>query len=184
MTGIIEREIKVKLQEDPETFMRNLMGMGFRFKGKEEQEDIYFNGLDRDFRKTDEALRLRIVNGEVELTYKGPKLGRMTKSREEVSVRVWDRDGILRIMERLGYKPASKVRKRRYILEKDNFLVCIDTVEGLGDFVEIEGVNVTEEELVKFFEELRDKLKVFGEVITKSYLELKVEKYGDNSDSH
>ncbi|MEM4080438.1 MAG: CYTH domain-containing protein, partial [Metallosphaera sp.] len=74
MTDVIEREIKIKLDIDPSQLVRNLEKEGFEYLGEEEQEDVYLNGTVKDFRDTDEALRIRVVNDKVELTYKSPKM--------------------------------------------------------------------------------------------------------------
>src|SRR5438132_14309314 len=48
--------------------------------------DHYFNAPDRDFARTDEAFRVRIVGQTNYVTYKGPKLDRETKTRLEIEV--------------------------------------------------------------------------------------------------
>ncbi|AKV75197.1 adenylate cyclase [Metallosphaera sedula] len=178
---MIEREIKVKLNVDPQSLMEKLLQDGYVYVGKETQEDIYLNGDTRDFRKTDEALRIRLVNDKIELTYKGPKMGSRSKSREEITVSLDDKDSMIRILEKLGYREAQSVRKTRHVLKKGEFSVCIDIVEGLGNFVEIEGIDIDEEKLLDFFKEFKSRFGISGEVITKSYLELKVEKLASSS---
>ncbi|BCS91985.1 hypothetical protein L3N51_00131 [Metallosphaera sp. J1] len=181
MTDVIEREIKVKLSLDPQFLIDRLLQEGYEYVGKEIQEDIYLNGDSRDFRKTDEALRIRLVNDKIELTYKGPKMGSKSKSREEITVSLDDKESMIRILEKLGYRVAQSVRKTRHVLRKGEFNICVDTVEGLGNFLEIEGIDVKEERLLDFFKEFRSKFGINGEIITKSYLELKVEKLAGSS---
>ncbi|QKQ99857.1 class IV adenylate cyclase [Metallosphaera tengchongensis] len=176
MTDVVEREIKVKLTIDPEAFLNTLLKEGYTYEGEEIHEDIYLNGENKDFRKTDEALRLRLVNGRAELTYKGPRLGTKSKSREEVTVTLDDKNGMLKILEKLGYRAVFTIKKRRKLLKKNGFTVCIDSVEDLGDFLEIEGINVSEDELMNFFNNFREKFKIKGDIIYKSYLEMRVGK--------
>ena len=52
-------EVEVKARRGPEVLDKILV-MGALFKGTEHHHDIYFNSPKRDFRKTDEALRIRI----------------------------------------------------------------------------------------------------------------------------
>src|SRR5690242_8827045 len=48
--------------------------------------DHYFNAPDRDFARTDEALRLRRIDAANFVTYKGPKQDAQTKTRTEIEV--------------------------------------------------------------------------------------------------
>ena len=49
-----------------------------------EQVDTYFSHPARDFAATDEALRIRSIDQENFVTYKGPKLDATTKTRREI----------------------------------------------------------------------------------------------------
>lgn len=107
-------------------------------------EDLYFAHPERDYGKTDEALRLRVLEGAVELTYKGPRMREgATKAREEVTCGVKDQLEMRRILERLGFVEQFVVRKQRSSFLLDKLRVEVDFVEGLGEFVELE--LVTEE---------------------------------------
>ena len=50
------------------------------------EADHYFNAPDRDFARTDEALRLRRIGDSNIVTYKGPKQAGITKTRTELCV--------------------------------------------------------------------------------------------------
>src|SRR5438132_93801 len=110
------------------------------------EADHYFNAPDRDFAKTDEALRLRRIGQKNHITYKGPRTDRHTKTRREIEVPLGDgettAEGFTQILIQLGYRPVAVVRKRRRILrlERGGFPVeiCLDRVDELGDFVELE----------------------------------------------
>jgi adenylate cyclase class 2 len=52
------------------------------------QCDEYFNHPCRDFGQTDEAFRIRSCNGQTKLTYKGPRLDTVTKTREELELEI------------------------------------------------------------------------------------------------
>ncbi|MCS7045540.1 MAG: class IV adenylate cyclase [Gemmataceae bacterium] len=111
-----------------------------------EEADHYFNAPDRDFRRTDEAFRLRRVGADNWLTYKGPKQTGPAKTRDEIEVPLQAGDAVAekccRILARLGYRPTAVVRKRRTIwhCRRNEFAmqVCCDEVLELGRFVEIE----------------------------------------------
>jgi adenylate cyclase class 2 len=108
--------------------------------------DAYFNAPDRDFARTDEALRLRRIGPANFVTYKGPKRDAQTKTRTEVEVGLAPGDEAAgafgQLLTHLGYRFVAVVRKRRsiYRLEREGFPLeaCLDEVEGLGRFVELE----------------------------------------------
>jgi adenylate cyclase, class 2 len=110
------------------------------------EEDHYFNAPDRDFAKTDEALRLRRVGPDNFLTYKGPKVDTQTKTRVEFEVSLAPGDEaaetMMQLLTRLGYRPVAVVEKTRRVFQtkRDGFdlEVCLDDVKGLGRFVELE----------------------------------------------
>ncbi len=184
MPSVIEREVKLKLKNaSVDKLKENLLKDGMKFEGEERQVDVYFNSTYRDFRKTDEALRIREINGEIELTYKGPKISTRSKSREEITVKINDKDAMTTILERLGFKPVATLKKLRYSFSAGKFTICLDKVEGLGDFVEVEGINAEEDELLNFVKEFTAKYGILADQERKSYLELLVEKLEANSDS-
>jgi len=123
-----------------------LLRLGARPSGSKAESDLYFNAPDRDFSRTDEALRLRRRGRENFLTYKGPKIDRSTKTRVEVEVPLANgpaaaRDAVS-LLAYLGYRRVSWVRKRRrsLSLRRNGFPVeaCLDEVDSVGRFVELE----------------------------------------------
>ncbi len=164
----MEIEIKFKLKEGVKERVKQMA----EFVIKKEEIDIYFNSPIRDFKESDEALRVRKDIEGVKITYKGPKIDKETKSREEISVKVDNFENAIKILKKLGFKPVKEVRKIREIYRTDNAIICIDKVNGLGEYIEIEinhdDINL-KEKLFEIAEELgysRD------ESIRESYLEL------------
>jgi adenylate cyclase class 2 len=110
------------------------------------EADHYFNAPDRDFAQTDEAFRLRCIGTTNRVTYKGPKQGGPTKTRTEIEIGLEPGPDIAeqfrRLVQCLGYRPTAVVTKRRTIHEfaRDGFAMqaCLDDVESLGRFVEID----------------------------------------------
>jgi adenylate cyclase class 2 len=143
--------------------------------------DQYFNAPDRDFARTDEALRLRRIGAANFVTYKGPKRDAQTKTRTEIEVGLANGDAaaadFARLVTHLGYRPVAVVRKQRRIfhLEREGFTleVCLDEVAGLGRFVEIE-ILAPEEALEKARGVLLEVAAVLGLSGSerRSYLEL------------
>jgi adenylate cyclase class 2 len=125
---------------------RRLTDWGAR-RGEEHTEaDHYFNAPDRDFAQTDEAFRLRRIGATNFLTYKGPKRPGTVKIRTELEIALRDGDEavqqMIQLLTHLGYRPVAIVRKHRrlYHLEREGFAltVCLDEVERLGRFAEVE----------------------------------------------
>jgi adenylate cyclase class 2 len=147
--------------------------------------DHYFNAPDRDFGRTDEALRLRRIGPANYVTYKGPKRDAQTKTRTEVEVPLAEGDeaarDFARLLTHLGYRPTAVVRKQRavYHLKRGGFglELCLDEVEELGCFVELE-ILAPEEQLDKARAVLLETAAHLGLSASerRSYLELLLEK--------
>lgn len=139
----IEIEVKAyarNLREIKET----ILSMGATLVWQGEQADTYYNHPGRDFAATDEALRVREEEGRAALTYKGPKLDTLSKTREEIEVQIEDGSALKEMLKKLGFSEAGVVRKHRMKLALDEFEFCLDNVENLGEFVEIEVVLPSE----------------------------------------
>jgi adenylate cyclase, class 2 len=111
-----------------------------------DESDHYFNAPDRDFARTDEALRLRRIGAANFVTYKGPKVDTQTKTRTEIEVGLEPGDAaagqFTALLLHLGYRPVAELRKRRRLFHTQrggfNLEACLDEVEKLGRFVELE----------------------------------------------
>ena len=116
---MIEVELKARLERDEiPDFINKLENLGFTRYNKVEEIDIYFNGIDRDFRETDEALRIRksmdIDKKDINyyLVYKGPKMDNISKTREEYEVIVSDGEITNIILEKLGFKSLPPIKNK------------------------------------------------------------------------
>ncbi len=164
---MIEVEVKVRVG-DPGGFMKNLEKAGAEFLKEESQRDVYLKHPCRDFHQSDEALRIREAEGRFLLTYKGPKVGGVGKSREEVETEVGE--GIAEVLRKVGFEVADVVEKVRRVYRLGKVTVCLDRVEGLGWFAEAEvraGEPSQEEELLRLLRSMGG-----GESVRLSYLEL------------
>lgn len=170
---MIEVEIKARCSPEIE---KKITALGGRMQGVENHLDLYFNSPLRDFARTDEALRIRTKEEGVRLTYKGPKLDEDTKSRQEVTVRVDDPEALEEILESLGFVRSGTVKKRRIKYALGAAVLCLDEVEGLGTFLEIElsgdeDWSAQKKEALRLMAELG-----LTESIRRSYLEMLAEK--------
>lgn len=138
------------------------------------ERDIYYSPRDRDFGRTDEALRVRYANGSCSLTYKGPKVGmRGVKAREEVTVTIDNGENIEKILDSLGFLRVEEVQKRRELYEYRGATICLDEVDGLGTFIEIEvSPASSQRDPVATIQGIKEDLGISGEHISLSYLEL------------
>jgi adenylate cyclase class 2 len=152
-----------------------------------DEADHYFNAPDRDFARTDEALRLRRIGPGNLVTYKGPKQDAQTKTRTEIEVPLADGDRVAdafaRLLTCLGYRSVLVVRKRRqlYYLDREGVgvEVCLDDVAQLGQFVELEIVTAAEklDQSRAVLMQLAEELGLTGSE-RRSYLEMLLEKKG------
>lgn len=175
---MIEIEIKTKIDDKNEA-LKKIHNLGATYSHSEEQEDIYFNAPDKDYKETDEALRIRIIPFEDKmkkiLTYKGPKIDSVSKTRKEIEVEIEDIHKMTDILIELGFKPSAIVSKIRRIFKYEDYTITLDKLEKIGYYMEIEYVTDDEENI----EDIRNNImKLFEKMdITKgferrSYLEL------------
>jgi len=174
-------EVELKLPAALEPVRNRLAELGADRRGIVRQVDTYYDAPDRSFAETDEALRLRRERRdgtEIQLTYKGPLVDDDSKSRREAETVVEDAEALAAILEGLGFEPAATVRKERERFELDGYAVTLDTVEGVGEFVEIE-TTATAAELDDAREgafEIVDRLGLdAGDCTRRSYLEMVLE---------
>ena len=195
---MLEVEIKVKIS-DPNLIRKKFDDFNGVYKLSLHHEDVYFNmpkGL-RDFKKTDEALRLRksiefnrsntrsIQKINHFITHKGKKIDKTTKTREEIEVKIDEIEEMKNLLKILGFREVFTVIKERELYD---FTFQDTRIEALIDylpileqyFVEVEilaesinNVETAKEILFKFLEVLGIKKE---ESIRTSYLELVMSK--------
>ncbi len=165
-------EIEIKCYCDfPDEIEEKIKGIGAEFVETRRESDIYFNHPARDFAKTDEALRLRMVNSQCKITYKGPKLSKTTKARVEHETAVEDFDAIRNIILSLGFVESGIIEKERKVFSFGESEISIDDVKGLGVFVEIERIGFLKDEIERELFETAAKIGL-TKFERRSYLEL------------
>src|SRR5262249_29755605 len=110
------------------------------------ESDHYFNAPDRDFAQTGEAFRVRRIGGDNFLTFKGRRAAGAVRVRRELEIPIAPGDDGARqhqeLLVLLRYRPVADATKRRasYALTRDGFQlhVCLDDVEQIGRFAEVE----------------------------------------------
>ncbi|UCH89766.1 MAG: class IV adenylate cyclase [Thermoplasmata archaeon] len=196
----MQLEVELKAYADDLSSVKaKLEGAGANFIKAHLEVDTYFSHPERDFGQTDEALRLRIIIpeegndvqkefegaelGKCELSYKGPKIDPASKTREEYTVHIGNIIAAERILTKLGFKRIMEIRKQRTIYELDDYTVCLDDVEHLGTFVEIEKIILNDQDFKGTRQDIQD---IFKEILKldrferRSYLELILENDNQN----
>ena len=166
-------EIEVKCYcDDDENVKKLLSEIGAQFINKRFESDIYFNHPAKNFGDSDEALRLRTIGERTIITYKGPKVSKITKARIEHETEVQDYHSMKNILLSLGFIESGVVKKERYIYSFNGMEISIDYVDGLGIFVEIEKIGELKDEIEKEILNTAERLGL-TKFERRSYLELK-----------
>jgi len=184
---MLEVELKASLTDRAaDDVPARIPALGFVPEDVVRETDIYFNGIERDFRRTDEALRLRSVqflpDGRREslLTYKGPKLDRISNTRTEYETAVSDGETAKKLLEALGCREFAAVEKIRRTYRLEDVKLCLDEVAGLGSFLELEILAGSEDCRAAAVDRLLALLDGLGisrdSLSRRSYLELLAEK--------
>ncbi len=153
---MLELEVKAALSDDA---LERLRRLGLPSVDKQVQVDIYFRHPCVDFVATDEALRIRRIGDTTIVTYKGPRVSRDAKLREEHEVGVVDFNEARAIFERLGFVEVAVVEKTRQRFKRGRMCIAVDDVTGLGRFVEVEilledQTEAAEDAVFEFLEEI------------------------------
>jgi adenylate cyclase class 2 len=146
-TEAVMLEVEMKFEApDLAALAARLAELGATLADSRSDSDRYFNAPDRDFGKTDEAVRIRSIGPRNAVTYKGPKLDTATKTRTELEEALPEGRQAAEIaaalLIHLGFRPTAIVRKQRQVYQLDwkgrHVEVTLDHVQSVGEYVEIE----------------------------------------------
>jgi len=171
---MLEIEIKAYCAGHDE-IIRRIEKLGGTLQKRVSEKDVYYRHPARDFASTDEAFRIRVEDERNILTYKGPKIGTKSKTRIEKEVLFADLTAMKEILNMLGFAVVDEISKTRTIYKINDIEVCLDNVDGLGTFVELEKLGTDREEGEKVLFSVAFELGL-SEFETRSYLELKLAK--------
>lgn len=176
----------------PERLLSELARLGLENVKLETHQDIYFRHPSRNFRETDEALRIRVLGDSAVVTYKGPRLPGPVKTRPEIEldIRTADIEQWSEMYQHLGFRIAAEVHKTRQVFQPTSgselnrefgaMVVAVDRVEQLGSFAEIEQIVSDKsklDEARRAIETLAERLGLM-DVQPKSYLGMLLTKLG------
>ncbi|XOA43076.1 MAG: class IV adenylate cyclase [Candidatus Nealsonbacteria bacterium] len=162
----IEIEIQVNIEESKPLI--DFLERNAEFKSEKHQIDEYFSPTHRNFievRPVKEWLRLRNSDGKHSINYKNWHFDESGKSHycNEYQTNVEDLTQLKKILDVLNFKSIVKVDKKRRVWRYKDYEISLDSVKGLGDFVEIEYVGPDKNpNPKKITEEMIDFLKNLG----------------------
>ncbi len=134
-----EVEVKAKLV-NREEIINKLIDMGCSFSEELHQIDHIFipNHLSFPPPLDTPVLRVRIQDNKHIFTLKISQSNRQDCIEHELEIS--DGHKMLEIMNLINYKKVPVVNKKRIKTNLENMEIVIDTVEGLGEFIEVERI--------------------------------------------
>jgi len=169
------REIEIKLKVDNlEELEKKLADKGLVISKEINQHDIVYSRIDdtHDYTESYEGciiVRIRNQDGVSILNLKKQLSGEMDNLEYETKVE--DGEAMHQILLTLGWKPEVEVKKIRKKGKLGEYEICLDKVEQLGDFVELEKMTNDNADPEKIRDELFKELEKFG--LTKDQEETK-----------
>ncbi len=155
-----EVEVKAAL-ENREEVLKNLSDLGVEFGVSKTQDDtVYAIKTDtvEEFLSNDLFLRLRVVDNTKTIftaKYHPERSAENDTSATEYEVEVDSRDTMEKIINLQGYSEAVRIRKTRQTAHYKEWEICLDEVEGLGTFMEVEHLVQEGADVTQVYEDLK-----------------------------
>jgi len=158
--------IEVEVRARVETFrgIRESLGEKARFLGSTHQSDTIFghpNFLDSENKVIEGGLVSRIRESGDRKVLEFKEI-RRSGGALELKHEVTDPVKIREFLEKLGFREAFTINKVRETYLYRDFLVCLDSVEGLGKFIEVERAAANEQEAEGIWKQCFDILREFA----------------------
>lgn len=165
---MIEIEVKLRIK-DVAVLEKKLLEQGYKLIETIRETDTYFDGGINGIKKSGQALRVRrtlnCVTGKEQsaITFKGEKIDAVSMARLELETVVESGEAAERILCALGFYPVQPiVVKIRKILRNGDMCTCLDDVQGLGTFLELEIMAESEEARPAALERIEEILNSVG----------------------
>ena len=154
-----EIEVKAKVK-DFDSIISKLKGMDCTLSEPIAQDDYIFNqkGIILGGNHDTPVLRIREQGGKIIFTLKQIRSGELDCIEKEIEVS--DRNILKDIIELLDFEQTVEVHKKRRKGNCRGYEICLDEVEELGSFIEVE--KMSDEDGEKVQNELFDFLKELG----------------------
>jgi adenylate cyclase class 2 len=131
-----EIEVKARLRAKEDLF-KKAATLGITFNEPVIQEDVTYETL---LSKGDPAWNIFRIRKQGENTILTMKYKASTRSRDnhERETLVENATEVVDMLERLGYSYGVRIKKTRQVAKYNELEICVDEIDGLGWFVEIE----------------------------------------------
>jgi len=160
-------EIEIQVNVENSKPLLGFLEKNADFQKENHQTDEYFSPVHRNFieiRPVKEWLRLRDSDGKYSITYKNWYSDENGKGQhcDEYETGIDDLNQVKKILEVLDFKSIVTVDKLRKTWTYKDYEIDVDSIKGLGDFVEIEYIGKDEgtdpkkiaEEMVSFLKDV------------------------------
>jgi adenylate cyclase class 2 len=155
-----EIEVKAKV-EDLDNIISKLEEIGCILNQPVAQDDCVYNkkGVNlKDHSHGAPVLRIREQMGRITFTLKKNRSNELDCIEKEVDVS--DKNKLEEIIELLDFEKTVEVHKKRRRGKYNDYEICLDEVEGMGSFIEVE--KISDEDGEKVQNELFNFLKTLG----------------------
>lgn len=154
-----EIEVKARIKTKP-LLLKKLKELGIKLSKPITQKDTVFLPLGisyEDIKSGTVALRIREQKDKTLFTLKQRQEVELSAIEKELEI--GDKNQLQDIIKILGFYEWVKISKTRLKSKYGEYEICIDSVEGLGDFIEVEKISkenglAVQEELFLFLESL------------------------------
>ncbi len=141
-----EIEVKAKVKNIQEIAER-LLSLNCVISAPQEQKDIIFTNFDdklfAEFQSGINLLRIRESGGKALFTVKQPQSNE--QDAIEYETEIGDAAQMAEALKVMGYHEAVKVIKKRRITKYKEYEICLDEVDGLGSFIEMEIITESDD---------------------------------------
>lgn len=131
-----EIEVKAKLKNKGEFFLK-AKELGITFGPTIEQDDSTYESFRRKDDPSWTIFRIRKQKNKTMLTMKY-KASTRSRDHHERESSIDNPREVADMLERLGYTFGVRTKKTRQVAKYKHYEICIDEIDGLGCFVEIE----------------------------------------------
>jgi adenylate cyclase class 2 len=162
------REIEIKARvADKNTLLERLKGQGVKLSDPVTHRDRVFGAVGVDGNDGDNTAPWLRIRAETHgndtrhiLTMKKSVTNQMDSIEHETEIA--NADEMDAIIEHIGFVPFSDLTKTRQKAKLGEVELCVDTVEGLGDFIEAERLTSEDADYEAVVAELWEILGQFG----------------------
>lgn len=170
---MLEMELKARLS-DKEQIMNQLSEAGCLWKVPIVQDDVIY--IKKDMLQTINipVFRIRKIDNKTILTLKVQAAD--INTAKELELEIGDDMIMHQMLQTIGFEAKVEVKKQRTETEYKGYTICIDEVERLGDFIEIEKIGTEESDREKEYAEMMQILETLGirteDLVTEKYFEM------------